>query len=361
MARISSKEKEFFTALDRLSDAEGRLRTIAARMGDPIAFYRFERIAISPVEDARLYAVLSRTGQRMERSPILCRSKLEGEWMLRMSGAVSLLRCGMMHRMYNEASPAKLWWDGDCFWRDADVLGGNIRRTSEIAVAAIGQDDPLAMAEIMTVLWRAFGELGVRDEDLHVRLNAIGCGICRAAFRSAMSAYLRGRSGRLCKACRVVARRTPIRLTACADERCVAVAENAPQILDFLCDGCTKHLRALFECFDEARLPYFLDSSFYREASFFNDFIFEFRYKTAGSGADAPGAVSDGVVLAEGGRMILPVREGEGQRLMVVERKGERFTVARKEQCLFVPLIGRHGWEERGHARGPATRGKQPS
>lgn len=56
--------------------------------------------------------------------------------------------------------------------------------------------------------------------------------------------------------------------------------------------------------------------------------------------------------LAEGGRMILPVRDGEGQRLMVVERAGERFKVTRKAQCLFVPLIGRHGWEERARAAG---------
>lgn len=51
--------------------------------------------------------------------------------------------------------------------------------------------------------------------------------------------------------------------------------------------------------------------------------------------------------LAEGGRMIIPVGDGGEQRLCVVTRNGERFLVARKETCSFVPLVGKHGWDHK--------------
>ena len=50
--------------------------------------------------------------------------------------------------------------------------------------------------------------------------------------------------------------------------------------------------------------------------------------------------------LADGGRMVVPVGPRDHQVLKVVQRRGERtFDTELKGAC-FVPLIGRHGWEE---------------
>jgi len=51
--------------------------------------------------------------------------------------------------------------------------------------------------------------------------------------------------------------------------------------------------------------------------------------------------------LAEGGRMVIPVGDGEEQRLCVVTRQGERFQVSKKQPCSFVPLVGKHGWDHK--------------
>ena len=48
--------------------------------------------------------------------------------------------------------------------------------------------------------------------------------------------------------------------------------------------------------------------------------------------------------LAEGGRMVLPIGPHQAQMLVEVEKR--RGTIHRKEiaSCVFVPLIGEHGW-----------------
>jgi len=48
--------------------------------------------------------------------------------------------------------------------------------------------------------------------------------------------------------------------------------------------------------------------------------------------------------LADDGRLVIPVGSPERQELIVVRRQRDRFTESVQESCVFVPLIGEHGW-----------------
>jgi protein-L-isoaspartate(D-aspartate) O-methyltransferase len=64
---------------------------------------------------------------------------------------------------------------------------------------------------------------------------------------------------------------------------------------------------------------------------------------TAGAPA-VPQALLD--QLADGGRLVCPAGSRQEQTLRVVRRTGGQFTVQETVPCMFVPLIGREGWEE---------------
>ncbi|MBU1669704.1 MAG: protein-L-isoaspartate(D-aspartate) O-methyltransferase [Actinobacteria bacterium] len=49
--------------------------------------------------------------------------------------------------------------------------------------------------------------------------------------------------------------------------------------------------------------------------------------------------------LDEGGRLVMPVGPSSLQMLTVVEKRGGRIFTEQKGSCVFVPLIGQHGWE----------------
>jgi len=51
--------------------------------------------------------------------------------------------------------------------------------------------------------------------------------------------------------------------------------------------------------------------------------------------------------LTDGGRLVVPVGPRETQVLKVVQRRGRRTMVSELKGACFVPLIGRHGWEDR--------------
>jgi protein-L-isoaspartate(D-aspartate) O-methyltransferase len=50
--------------------------------------------------------------------------------------------------------------------------------------------------------------------------------------------------------------------------------------------------------------------------------------------------------LTEGGRLVVPVGSRETQTLWVAVRHGSRTRVSELQGACFVPLIGRHGWED---------------
>lgn len=64
---------------------------------------------------------------------------------------------------------------------------------------------------------------------------------------------------------------------------------------------------------------------------------------TAGS-PDIPAPLVE--QLKEGGRMVIPVGDRYGQELVTVVKTAEGITVRRSIPCVFVPLIGNHGWKE---------------
>jgi protein-L-isoaspartate(D-aspartate) O-methyltransferase len=54
--------------------------------------------------------------------------------------------------------------------------------------------------------------------------------------------------------------------------------------------------------------------------------------------------------LAQQGRLVLPVGSRMGQVLEVWQRRGEEMVCEKMAPVAFVPLIGKHGWPERGDA-----------
>jgi protein-L-isoaspartate(D-aspartate) O-methyltransferase len=66
------------------------------------------------------------------------------------------------------------------------------------------------------------------------------------------------------------------------------------------------------------------------------------RILVAAGAPDVPASLE--AELADGGRLVIPVGPPAFQRLTVVDRRGESFVRTEGEGCVFVPLVGRHGW-----------------
>ncbi|QQG44993.1 MAG: ATP phosphoribosyltransferase regulatory subunit [Candidatus Sungiibacteriota bacterium] len=307
--------KELIANLDSVPQYEQFLEKLRKSLRSLAEFYGFEPMATAPFEDVRVFYPLMKAGFFEERIPVICKMRTGSEVLLRPSGALGAVRAYTTHKLSELPSPLKVSFSGDSFFQ-AQKRDEKITSLKECGLVMIGEEGPVAEAEIIQVIWKSLGGIGMDMKNLQVRLNATGCQICRPYFRSAFGTYFRSRAQRLCKNCKRFFKRTPTKILVCEDEKCKIVSRSAPPVLDFLCALCKKHLKGLLEFLDEVSVPYFLDPKLFREGSWFNSFIFEVvavkdLNELNKNGGDA------GWVLAEGGLLSRAAEALSGKKLDV--------------------------------------------
>ena len=268
-------------------------------------FYRFEKATPAFIEEAEFFMPLIKAGVLTERHPIGLDLKSDHSFFLRFSGALSLIRAYVTEKMNDLPHPLRFFYEAPSFSLFASG-SASICEHEEAGLLMIGEEGSVAEAEIVLALWKALAEI-VNGPDLELVINATGCGQCRAQFRPALSAYLRSRAGRLCKTCKGNIRTAPTRIFLCTEEKCMSVATHAPQILDYICDSCKRHLKGFLEFLDEIEIPYFLDTKLFREGEWFNLLIFEIVARAQAEVQEE----KKGDSWSDGGRILL----GEGGRL----------------------------------------------
>ncbi len=322
MSKPKTNTHDFLNRFDRLPAQERFVLKVKEAFSGLAAFYGFEPIRTSLFEDPRLFSGLQKAGLLEERSPIICKTSFGFDLALRPSGVLEIFRAYNAHRMNDLPHPLKFLFEGESFFTAARGSAKHLQSVYELGLCMIGEEGPIAEAEIIQVLWKSLEKAGVDASLLNARINATACNECRNSFRTPLLAFLRPRFYRLCKECRRQLKRNPTRVFNCKEEQCRGISQNAPQVLDYLCEICKRHLRGVLEFLDEMKISYFLDPKFFREGSFFSTLIFEVALTmpakvVAEETAGAPKPENETVTLAEGGRMSKAGELVAGKRLDV--------------------------------------------
>ena len=112
---------------------------------------------------------------------------------------------------------------------------GRTRQFHQAGFEIIGDDDAVYDAQTILTVFRLLEKLRIKD--LSVRVNSIGCRVCRV-YRRKIQDYYKNREERLCGDCRRRLGDNPLRLLDCKNENCAVLKEGAPIMLDVLCGAC---------------------------------------------------------------------------------------------------------------------------
>ncbi len=312
MARHSLSEKEVAIFLNRLPGDERLLRKIKDAGEEIAGFYGFEKVGIPTMDEARLYTPLFKAGFFGQRNPLFAKMSTGHEVVVGFPAVFSAIRAYHSPEFRGGPYPVKIRFDGRACWTPG---GGVIAERDEWGLLMVGEEGPVAEAEIVYVLWKAI-EKGAGLDDCEVMVNAVGCKECRSHFRSVFMTYARGRIAKLCRSCVRDLKTNPMKILRCAEEKCRMTLHNTPQVLDYICDPCKKHLRGFLEFLDELSVPYFLDQTLFIDGAWMNEFVFEIvsRADSVSGVKRAEGSAQiqekectpvtgSRVVLAEGGRV----------------------------------------------------------
>ena len=218
---------------------------------------------------------------------------------LRPEGTAGVVRAYIENGMPSLPSPVKLFYRITAF-RYENVQKGRYREFHQFGAETFGSSGPAIDAEMIGLLAVFFEELGLSRTGL--RINSIGCAVCRTAYNEKLRAYLRPHLEEMCALCRDRFERNPLRVLDCKESKCRPFIEGAPAQLDHLCADCGTHFDGLRRELDGMGVPYEIDRSIVRGLDYYTRTVFEFVSENVGTqGTICGGGRYDGLVEACGG------------------------------------------------------------
>lgn len=192
----------------------------------------------------------------------------------------SLVRAYVENGMLNMPHPVKMFSYGPIF-RHEKPQAGRYRQAHQFDLEIFGEDSPVADFLLMLITYNLFSELQI---DIELQINNIGCKICRAEYIKKLTAYYkeRGNRSRLCNDCKRRLEKNPLRLLDCKEPGCASLKEDAPPIIDFLCEDCKKKFTRVLEYLDEMNIPYNLNLTLVRGLDYYTGTVFEIWAKEEG-------------------------------------------------------------------------------
>lgn len=258
---------------------------------------------------------------------------------LRPEGTAGAARAMLEHGVYNNGLPVKFYYFTSCY-RYEKAQKGRLREFHQFGAEMYGSADPLADAEVILFGSSIFERFGLKD--VRLEINSIGCPECRAKYLEALRAYFEDRKGELCETCLGRLERNPMRILDCKSPVCSAIAEGAPRMLDYLCDGCREHFESVKQALDAVGVAYTVNPSIVRGLDYYTRTVFEFLAPIDGKElAVCAGGRYDGLIEELGGQSMPALGFGLGMERLLLLLKQQSVELPGADPCeIFIASLG---------------------
>jgi len=243
---------------------------------------------------------------------------------MRPEQTASLCRAFVEHR---PPTPWKVWYAGPNFRYDRPQRG-RYRQFDQVDVEVLGTDDPEADVEVISLGWRLYEYLGLRQVTLAV--NSLGAGDDKARHLEALTSFLSQHAGDLSTLSRDTLARNPLRVLDSKRPDDAEIVAAAPTIDQFWSDESARHFDAVLAGLRAIRIPFVVQPRLVRGLDYYVRTAFEYVGGTLESAQNALGGGGryDGLVEALGG----PPTPGVGFALGV-----DRTLLACDDEGVFPP------------------------
>ncbi|MEA1962835.1 MAG: histidine--tRNA ligase [Patescibacteria group bacterium] len=247
---------------------------IIRKASDLADFYGFHRIEVPILEKLNLYERSTGKDTDIVSKEMYSFIDKSGDKItLRPEATPGIARAYIEHGLFNKPQPVKTFWLGPLF-RHEKPQSGRSRQHSQFNLDIFGEDSPVADAQLILIAYNFYKELQI---GVQVQINSIGCKECRDEYIQKLTNFYkeRGKRSKLCGDCKKRFLKNPLRLLDCKEKDCIEVREEAPQIVDSLCDACREHFIKVLEYLDELDVPYNLNPFLVRGLDYYNRTVFE--------------------------------------------------------------------------------------
>lgn len=258
---------------------------------------------------------------------------------LKPEGTSPVVRAFVEHKLYADVQPSKFYYRIPCF-RYEKPQSGRLREFHQLGIETFGSYNMMADAEVISFAVDFLEELGIKG--LELRINSIGCPVCRENYRKVLREFLKPRYDDLCDTCKGRYERNPMRILDCKSAVCQELIQGAPMMLDYLCDDCKDAFGQLEQNLQAMGIDYIVDPGIVRGLDYYTKTAFEFVSTEIGAqGTVCGGGRYDHLIEEVGGPKTPGVGFGLGiERLLLVMDKANIEIPEPKAVDLFIAVMG---------------------
>lgn len=262
------------------------------------------------VVNKEMYTFLDKGGRSMTLKP---------------EGTAGVARMFIENGLASSPMPVKTFYITPAF-RYENPQAGRLREFHQFGIEVFGSPSPETDAEVIFAASSFLNKLKIKGVKLEI--NSIGCRICRNEYNKALKNYFAPHLDEMCFNCRSRFDKNPLRILDCKEERCKAIAQNAPKITDYLCDDCKKHFETVRSLLDAQGLEYSVNPNIVRGLDYYTRTVFEFVSTSIGAqGTVCGGGRYDGLISELGGSNLPAIGFAAGieRLLLLMENTGVPF------------------------------------
>lgn len=259
---------------------------------------------------------------------------------LRPEGTSPIVRSFVENSLYAQPQPTKMYYLYPCF-RYEKPQAGRLREFHQFGVEVMGADTAAVDAEVISLAMQVFKRLNITGIELNI--NSIGCPKCRTAYNEKLKEFFKPHLNELCETCRQRYEKNPLRILDCKVKSCKAIYNNAPVLLENICEDCAAHFELLKEYLEVMEIPYNIDATIVRGLDYYTKTVFEIVSKNKGSeGTVCGGGRYNGLVAEVGGPDMTGVGFAMGlERLLLVLESLDLIPENREQPDIFIANIGK--------------------
>ncbi|MBQ7756106.1 MAG: histidine--tRNA ligase [Oscillospiraceae bacterium] len=301
--------------------------------------FGFREIRIPTFEETGLFVrSVGDTTDVVQKEMYTVSATGDSTFTLRPEGTAGTIRAMLENGILNEGFPQRAYYILSCF-RHEKPQAGRLREFHQFGCEMVGSASPNADADVIALAKSVIDRVGLKNIQLNI--NSIGCPECRANYHKALKEYFESKKDELCETCNDRLDRNPMRILDCKSPICSGIAENAPVILDFLCDDCKEHFEKLQENLTLMGIEFKINPKIVRGLDYYTRTVFEFITTDIGAqGTVCGGGRYDGLIETLGGPKTPALGFGMGleRLILTMEKQGCEFMEERKCDLYFASM-----------------------
>lgn len=325
--------------LDLLPSESHKFAYIRSTCLETARLHGFREIRTPVVEPTELFARgVGDTTDIVQKEMYTFTDRGDRSLTMRPEMTAGVMRCALEHGLLGDALPLKASYVASCY-RAEKPQAGRYREFFQFGVELLGTESPAADADLISLAAETLDALGIKGVSLE--LNSIGCPTCRARYHAALVDFFAQRQDELCETCRSRLEKNPMRILDCKSPVCKGIAENAPAMLDYLCEECDTHFTTVKQLLDAMNIAYTVNPRIVRGLDYYSRTVFEFVSDSLGAQSTCCGGGRyDGLAEQLGGAHTpsLGFAMGLERIRLIMEAQGCEFPEPEKTLCYLAPM-----------------------